>query len=344
MTYSAINTKARALYGKLLKKDDYEELILKKSVNEIASYLKNSTHYSSVLKDVNENTVHRSELEVIIRKDIMNDYHKFLRFTSGNARKFLQGTYKKHETESLKALFRALETGGDPGLFADSLLFLKDNTTVNFENLLKSQTSQEFIKNLEGTEYYNVLKPFVTDNIPVSLFNIEMLLDLNYFKFLHKRIAKYVRGKDTQPLEKEFGIKTDVLNILWIYRCKKYYSMKKEIIYSYILPFNYYITRNTLNSMVEAQDMEAFMDLVSKTRYKKIFERDIDQFYELNFAQYMYETHRGFFRKYALTLSSPVDYLHMKEYELSNIVSIIEGIRYGLMPEKIRKFIVSYGF
>ena len=145
-------------------------------------------------------------------------------------------------------------------------------------------------------------------------------------------------------LEESFGIKTDVLNLLWIYRCKKYYNLPHEIIKTYILPYNTNLRKETLRKLIETDDLESFTEIISGTKYFEIFQRDVDEFFEVNFAEYMYNVHMRLFRRYPMTVSVAVDYIHMKEYELSNIISIIEGIRYGLRPEKIKKFVVGFNF
>ncbi len=344
LKYGALSAKTRASYSKLLTKQDYLELIEKKSVGEVAGYLKNSTGYSSILSNVDTNIIHRGQLENIIKTDIMKEYEKFLKFTSGDAKKFLQSTYKKYEVESLKIIFRRLETTGDVLSAEGFLLFLRDNSDLDFHKLLTSQDSAQFIENLKGTEYYDVLKPFAADNTKINLFNIEMLLDLHYFKYLSKRMDKYLKGNDKDPLEESFGVKTDVLNLLWIYRCKKYFNMPKEIIRSYVLPFNTHIKKETMNQLIDAKDTEEFQEITADTRYAEIFKRDMDEFFEVNFADYMYNVHSSLFRKHPFSLTSAVDYIHMKEYELSNLISVIEGIRYGLRPERIKKYIVGFGF
>jgi V/A-type H+-transporting ATPase subunit C len=341
-TYGALSSKARASYGRLLTEENYKMLIEMKSVNDIAGYLKNNTYYREILSNVDETKIHRGQLENIIKTDIMKEYDKFLRFTSGNARKFLQSTYKKYETESLKIIFRRLETVGGVMSAEGYLLFLKNTSEIDFHNLIKSKDSLEFIENLKGTEYYDVLRPFTGIGVKINLFNLEMVLDLHYFKYLYKRMKKYLIGMDFIPLAKSFGVKTDVLNMLWIYRCKKYYNMKKEIIRNYLLPFNSGLTKDTLNKLIEAENIEEFLEIAEKSKYSDIFKRDIDGFFEVNFADYMYNIHMKLFRKYPLSVTAAVDYIHMKEYELSNIISIIEGIRYGLRPDKIRKFIVGF--
>ena len=51
--YAAINTKLRALEGRLLSKEDYTNIISAKTINDVVDYLKNNTSYSLVLKDTN---------------------------------------------------------------------------------------------------------------------------------------------------------------------------------------------------------------------------------------------------------------------------------------------------
>ena len=46
----AMSTKARAMFGSRLQANEYETLIQKKSVPEVASYLKNETYFSKTLK------------------------------------------------------------------------------------------------------------------------------------------------------------------------------------------------------------------------------------------------------------------------------------------------------
>ena len=41
--YSAIAAKLKAMYSKFLTRDDYEQLLERKSVNDICSYLKSTT-------------------------------------------------------------------------------------------------------------------------------------------------------------------------------------------------------------------------------------------------------------------------------------------------------------
>ena len=104
MKYGALSGKTRAMFGRLLRKENYEELVQKKSVNEVVSYLKNNTHYHHILSDVDENNIHRGQLENLLKRDLVGDYEKLLRFTHGDLNKFIDLLYVKIEIESLNKM------------------------------------------------------------------------------------------------------------------------------------------------------------------------------------------------------------------------------------------------
>ena len=62
--YGAVSGKTRAMAGRLLKPYDYEEIMQKGSVSEVAAYLKYNTHYSSVLEDINEAEIQEDSLRI----------------------------------------------------------------------------------------------------------------------------------------------------------------------------------------------------------------------------------------------------------------------------------------
>ena len=66
---NAIMTKCRAIYGNMLSPAQYDELLRKQSVQEIAAFLKEKTSYAPALAGVQESTVHRGQLESLLHKD-----------------------------------------------------------------------------------------------------------------------------------------------------------------------------------------------------------------------------------------------------------------------------------
>ena len=87
-TKNATIVRAQAMYGKRLKQNDYRELAGKKSVSEVADYLKRNTHYSSALSTINPLTIHRGHLESILRRYSFERYISLCDFQQLRKEKF----------------------------------------------------------------------------------------------------------------------------------------------------------------------------------------------------------------------------------------------------------------
>lgn len=339
--YSALAGKSRAMYGNLLTGEDYRELMRQKSVSDVAAWLKSNTPYRDAVSNLNESDIHRVPFENMLRKSLLNDYRKLFCFSQRNIREFLRVMLLKYEVESVKRLFRVLEMERTVNLVEDSLLFLSKYDTLDIARLTKSRTSREFIANLQGTGYYNVLRPFLAEDKNRNLFHIEMALDMYYINLVLSKKKRLLKGLDASVVERSIGTEIDVLNLLWIYRGRMIYNLDRSVILGYFIPQGYKLSRELVYELADARNPEAFKQIVARTKYAELFLSDKHNFAELNFNEYMYKMHLSFLRKYGFSISSALSYLHLKEYELSNIISILEGIRYHLPVETIAEYLVG---
>ena len=67
-SHNATVAKIRAMYGNRLKQADYDELVNKSSVAEIAEYLKKNTHYGKMLSSIDTVNIHRGFLEDLLKR------------------------------------------------------------------------------------------------------------------------------------------------------------------------------------------------------------------------------------------------------------------------------------
>ncbi len=72
--FAAINTKIRALEGRLLTGDDYENLLDMSSLSEMISYLKSKTSYVHHLEEIDPDNAIIDHLEVVFRKSYLCAY------------------------------------------------------------------------------------------------------------------------------------------------------------------------------------------------------------------------------------------------------------------------------
>ena len=63
LSSNVVSAKARAMYGRRLTAQNYQEMLNCKNVTEIARYLATNTDYDKVLAGINDREVHRGQLE-----------------------------------------------------------------------------------------------------------------------------------------------------------------------------------------------------------------------------------------------------------------------------------------
>lgn len=340
--YGAVSGKTRAMAGKLLKPHDYHEIIQKKTVNEVAAYLKYNTHYSEVLADINEAEIHRGQLENVLRRQYVRDYEKLAHFSTKSQKKFINLLYLKLEIENLKLLLRLFEAGhADYSVLEESLLFLSRNEKLDVHKLALSKNLGEFISALKGTDYAEVLRPYASMDQDARLFHLEMALDLYYLRKLHDVSTHLLSGSDRKIAMELNGIEIDFFNIMWIYRIKKYYKFDRELIYTYIMPYYGKIRRSTVDALISAKNPDEFLKVLEGTPYAEFFADEEEGAFERRYNDFLYRIHRKRFVQQPFSVASIISYLKLREFELNNIISAIEGIRYRLAPEEIRKFIIG---
>ena len=108
---NAILSKARAMYGKRLREENYRDLLNCKTVSEVAGYLKNRTSYSGILAGINENEVHRGQLEGKLRQKLFEDYASLCRYELSVGEHFADYLLEHGEIEQILHSLMYLDAG-----------------------------------------------------------------------------------------------------------------------------------------------------------------------------------------------------------------------------------------
>ena len=341
LEYSATSAKTRAMFSKLLTNDDYLYLLSRKTVRDVVEYLKKNTAYNKVLLNINENNVHRNELEMVFKESIYDDFNKILRFLSDDSLKFIKASFLRHELEDIKVLLREIYTGRDNEFIIDSLVFLKKHSKIDYKKLFNSKSLNDLIGNLKGTEYYKALSYFSRREEGQNLFDMEMSLDINYFMLIIKLKEKLLSGKDNKLISMSLGMEIDIMNIMFIYRSKKLFNLSKEITLNNVIPFWFRLKKEQLVGLAECNDIQEFKEYVERTPYSKIFRANEEHLWEINSINYLYKFYKSLLRKGQFTLGAIMGYMHLKDIDVRNIITIIEGVRYSLPEDEIKSYIVG---
>lgn len=334
LAYSGITTKAKALHGKLMTKTNYEELLQMTTVREFVLYLKGKEAYHNCFDSLNEENVHRGQIEGLLKKSLYHDYESLYRFADPKQREKLSLRYLHYEVTLLGDLLKKLYSDSVSVAYKDFLEALNTHVTIPVEQLLEAKTLPEFIDLLKGTQYEKTFKVFEGEESP-TLFELMMHLNLYYFKTIWKKKDKVFTGSEKDAFTASFGTKIDGMNIIMVYRCKKYYDVDYAKIAAIVIPFHYRLKGNELMAMMQAGSITEFKEILSKTNYRinkdEITQEDMERNFYLRVTKAFKESECN----NPLSMAPIFNYLYQKEREINNLITIVEGIRYGWMSDKI---------
>ena len=118
------------------------------------------------------------------------------------------------------------------------------------------------MSNLNGSVYEKVIKAVSNLENPV-LFDYEMSLDLFFFSYIWNHADSFVPKGEKKYFVNSFGPQVDLLNILWIYRMKHYYSVSHSQIYSFLIPIYYNLDRSNIKAFLNVKVMENFLNFLT---------------------------------------------------------------------------------
>lgn len=342
ITYAAVNTKIRALEKDFLKREDYLNMIQKKSVVDVACYLKENTSYGKLLREINIDNISRRDLEDILKNNMIKNMDKLIYYFRDDYKEFIRSLYIKYEIEDLKILSRSIFNGKELETIKKPLSFLGKYSRVSPEKLFKSRMIRDLIYSLEGSEFFEFLIPLV-DGRRENLFRFEMALDMGYFSIIQSRKLKISR-EDRKILKKWEGLLADLYNIQWVYRGKKFYSLSPEELLNYTINFGDKLTFRERKAMCYAKNLEELYKMITNTIYGFLFKKEEmyrDIYMERRIKRFIYYKLKALDRQFPLSIIQTIDFVWSFEFEIKDIISILEAIRYNMPPEEARKFLVK---
>lgn len=336
---NAIFSKARAMYGKRLKENDYAKLLSCNTVPEILTCLKGIEKYAPLLSKLSDKDIHRVQLEDILRQRLFEEYEALCRYEKTIGEDFAKYTIMKTEISQIMN-FLTLLNAGDQSMFSSRMpKYFNRVSSINFSAIATVNTYDEFLTALGKSVYSKILLPFKpAKDEKIKLYEIENALYSHLFKTVYNIIDK-TKGAEHNDLKKLFDIDLDLRNFTRIIRLKKYYRMEPEEIKKQLLPFGS-LKKKQIQEMCQAEDTKEVFSVMKKTSAGRIMSKfDYDFTCEIpKIALYMESYKRMYFSVNPSVVL--VAYHALAEKELENIIHIIEGVRYKVSSEEIKKMLI----
>lgn len=339
--FAAVNTKIKTMEGEFLKDEDYASLLKLKSVAEVAGYLKERTAYSEVLERADTEKIHRGMLENLIKQKMVKSIDRIIHYFTGDYKSFIKTLYAKFEIEELKIIARAVYNGKNAAGFKDNA-FVGKYSEIDTKRIYEAKYIKDIIYALQGSEFYKYLIPLVDGSSSENPFRFEMVMDMSYYSILQKKWSKLDK-QDIKILEHAQGIIADLLNIQWIYRGIKFYRLSPEELLNYTINIGYRLNFNFLKSLCYTKSLEEFMKVVKSTRYGFMLKNDgsTDIYMERRMERHIYFELKDMVRNNDFSIINAFAFIIFLQFEVKNIISIIEAIRYKVPVDQAHKYIVA---
>lgn len=337
----AIIAKAKSIYGKRLTKEDYNNLLHRGNVSGVVAYLKNTQRYKSIFANVNENQIHRGQVEQLLSKEVFELYIKLCRFMSAERNSFCFYLIKELEMKQIISALTYIKADSDDGYLIEMPAYLMGYLSFDLMKLSGAKDYREILDVLSDTPYHKILKRFLSGNASVGELD-ECAVELygQYIKWAFKAIEREYKGAQAKSLKEIFLRQSDLSNIMMCYRKRSLFNEDTEQIKKSLNSYHYLVTPTMLDEILSQPDADAkLLALLKKMYFKGKVEYDPLNL-EIGIRRYNY----GFYKKQLSFSQNGTMALYslmgLCEVERSNLQKIIEGARYGRTPEETEKLLV----
>ena len=217
LSYSGVSTKIRAMSSHLVTDEQLQEIVRFSDVPQVAAYLKKTPEYAKAWSDLDENNLHRGEIEKLLKKSIFGNFSRIYNFANKEQRKFLALYSKRYEIRVLKEIMTNLfdHRSTDPVDMSPYRDFFLHHSKLDIDRVAGAGNMDEFITALKGNEFYAPLQS-VYENGNGLLFDYGMALDLYYFNQIWSVRKKLFKGNDLDEITKALEEKGDgFIEAMW---------------------------------------------------------------------------------------------------------------------------------
>ncbi len=336
---NSVVAKARAVFGRSLKPEDYAQLASKDSVTDVCAYLKQTPRYEKPLASVNPQITHRGQLENLLLHSVFDIFDSFRKFDFTDGAGFFRYIVKRLEIEQIILAVQSAACGGSESYIAALPMFLSERASVDLAALGISKSPVEAAELLRPTPYFKAVGGLLmnaADGTGLDIGEFERRIYTQYYMQMLKAIDKTYKGAERKELRRLILRGIDMENVVTVYRYSAIFKASASDIP--LIQFKYRLSADVIERLVHLDTAEKIAAELSGIGYRLEGSppRTVELLTERISLDFLRKTLR-------LSQSSAVAYFALSEclsIELRNVKTLIEGIRYGLDSSRILDMMV----
>ncbi len=339
--YAYPNARVRAMKGALLSSDDFFSLLNTESYQEFLSIL-NTTRYAEILSEKDSGEISMPTLTNILYRSLFIDYEKMILSIKGETQKFFILLYQKYEVVNLKTILRGICGNLASENVALLLLPTERYTLFSKEDLLALRKVHDVVEHLQDTFFqYPLNRALHRFEEEKEFFPLEMALDLHYYHTLWDNIAKLAK-EESEIVKELLGMVIDVLNVSWIIRFKEQYQFSPEEILNYTIHHGYAFRLHDRRSLANARGAGEILAYLQGTQYGKAISGDEPlNTLHIVLTQYVVKRLGKYFSGHPFQIGVILGYLFLKEFEISDLITIAEAKKYELSFDQSKEYVIN---
>lgn len=330
MNYSAINTKARAVYAKFIKNKTQLQLLGLENEKLIVNKLNELWDLKIDIQNEKSN-IDLYEINRQMEHKIYDILESFSHYFQGEDRKFYNRLIERYKIRDIKRVFRTILHGEDKEALKESLVAL--NPKIISEDA--DFKIEKFIESLKDTDYARKLMVYTDIPDDRILFYIEMTLDRSYYENLINQ-SKKLSAKSRIVAKKLIGHHIDLLNITYLYRSKKTYSISSKEIINFLIDGGEKISKQKLYQLAES-DINSFLKIAEETSFNFLFPegREIKNM-DIRLERNLYSVFSNGYKNSKFDVGKILAITMLLELQIRDISTVLEGKRLGINSNIIR--------
>ncbi|MDD6022153.1 MAG: V-type ATPase subunit [Oscillospiraceae bacterium] len=339
---NAIMAKARAMYGKRLTLQDYVGLSGCKSCSEIVSYLKGRTSYADAFENTVTAGIDEGYVEFLIKKLSYMRFATLCRYEMSFGEELHNYFIVKEEINQILLCIKSILLKNTDKYVMSVPAFYSKSLDVNAYDLMNIKTIPELIDSLEGTDYQSIIKKCYDSGSEYLEYECELF---NYFYEFEYKLIKKSGGKKGGELFELLSTKADTKFIDNIYRTKKYFSASSKSLIQSLAPIHLTgFTAKQINALLNAADEKEILSILKGTKYKNYAEKiEKTDYVEQAINEENYKMYKHLLRFSTNPNVTMFCFMFLESIEVSNIIHIIEGVKYKMSPDEIKSLLIGVG-
>ncbi|MDL2325214.1 V-type ATPase subunit [Ruminococcaceae bacterium OttesenSCG-928-A16] len=335
---NAILPKARGMYAKRLQPAQYEELMRRRTVPEVAAFLKKHPYYKDSFATLSPTDPHREQIEELLNSDIFYKYETLARYDY-TPESFTDYFIIECEVHEILRVLRMLSAGVAGRYLKHLPPFLAGKIQFDLFALAEARSFNSVLEVLRRTPYYRVLYPrFLQDPFLKDYPATESAVIAYYYSAVFALAKKHLTGQEAKQVTNLFSQEAENYNINVILRAKTYFGKVYTAaqIRPMLLPYTYRISKQKLNELLEQTGTDGILALFREGMHNKNWAPGSMDEYDVISGRRLYHHAERLLHLTTSPSAAVAAFIFLVKMERDNVINVVEGVRYGLPPEKIR--------